>query len=126
MAITYSFYIATKLGPEQLMRTMLLALGVPWKPEEGGVVDAPNFRAGAGPVGARSREISQEDFGFSPDQIISFRTWGGEHEEGRRDLVRGTLAICQAVPGDAVLLFNGEIVLFMRTLGTLYVNSAYW
>src|SRR4051812_4257941 len=104
--IVYSFYISTKLDQEQLMRTMLLALGVPWKPGER-VVDASSFRASSSPVTGRSREISQEQFGFAPDQLIRFRTWEGEHEEGRRDLVRGTLAVCQAVAGDAVLLFNG-------------------
>jgi len=127
MAITYSFYISTGLGPEQLMRTMLLALGLPWNSDDGNVVDAPSFSAGAGPVEGRSREISLERFGFTPDQNLNFRTWDGDPGlKGKHDIVRGTLAICMAVTGDAVLLFNGETVLFMRKSNTLYVNSAYW
>jgi hypothetical protein len=46
--------------------------------------------------------------------------------EAREQIVRGALAICQATTGDAVLLFNGETVMFMRRAGTIYVNTAYW
>jgi len=82
MAITYSFYILTGLSSEQLMRTMLLALGVPRDPDDGRGVDAPNFSAAAGPVEGRSREISLERFGFTPDQNLNFRTWGSEYWRG--------------------------------------------
>lgn len=126
MSLDYSFYISTNLGPETLMRTFLLSLGLPWDPKDPCSTDTPRFSAGVGPVKRESREYRRERFGFAPDQYFVFRTWGEVAFEASEEITRGTLAICQAVPGDAVLLFNGESVLFMRRSGTLYVNSAYW
>ncbi|HYV48468.1 MAG TPA: SitI3 family protein [Myxococcaceae bacterium] len=126
MSLDYSFHISTTLGPETLMRTFLLSLGLPWDPKDPCSTDAPRFTAGVGPLPLDSREFRQEQFGFAPDQYFVFRTWSAYSVEAKAEIVRGTLAICQSVPGDAVLLFNGEIVLFMRKAGTLYVNSAYF
>jgi hypothetical protein len=126
MAIQYSFFIDTGLAPEQLMRTMLLALGVPWNPDDGCMVDTPSFSAGAAPFQGRSREIFRADFGFDANQFLNFRTRGEAAYNAEHEIVRGTLAICRAVTGDAILLFNGETVLFMRKEGTLYVNSEWW
>lgn len=126
MPLNYSFDISTTLGPETLMRTFLLSLGLPWDPKDPCSTDAPHFTASAGPLRPDSREWVREQRGFAPDQSFIFNTWGEGSVEAKEEIVRGTLAICQAVPGDAILLFNGEIVLFMRKEGTLYVNSAYW
>ena len=126
MSIDYSFHVSTTLGPETLMRTFLLSLGLPWDPKNPCSMDAPRFTAGVGPLPRDSREWMQEQRGLAPDQYFVFRTWSQYSVEAKEEIVRGTLAICQAVPGDAVLLFNGETVLFMRKSGTLYVNSAYW
>jgi len=127
MALDYRFSISTKLSPESLMRIFLLSLGLPWNANEGCEAHPGNFHVGAGPMNNRlSREIYLERFGFEPDVNFSFRTWGEVNVEAREQIVRGTLAICRAVTGDAVLLFNGEIVLFMRKAGTIYVNSAHW
>jgi len=76
--------------------------------------------------GGLSREIELERFGFDPNAYFVFNTWAAVSIEAREQIVRGTLAICRATTGDAVLLFNGEIILFIRKAGTLYVNTAYW
>src|SRR5262245_18660924 len=117
MSLDYSFYISTTLGPETLMRTFLLGLGLPWDPKDPCSTDAPRFAVSVGPQKRDSREFRREQFGFAPDQYFVFRTWGEYAYEASEEITRGTLAICQAVPGDAVLLFNGEIVLYMRTAG---------
>lgn len=127
MSLDYSFYLSTNLGPESLMRTFLLSLGLPWNPKDPCSVDASTFSADVGPCQqGHSRDIARERFGFDPDQYFVFRTSAAFDIEARGEIVRGTLAICRAVTGDAILLFNGEIALFMRKSGTLYVNSAYF
>jgi len=127
MSLDYSFYISTKLAPESLMRAFLLSLGLPRNPNDGCEAHPGNFHAGVGPThGGRSREYNQERFGFDPDVYFVFNTWADVSIEAREQIVRGTLAICRATTGDAVLLFNGEIVLFMRRAGIIYVNSAYF
>jgi hypothetical protein len=126
MSIDYSFYVSTNLSPESVMRTLILSLGVGPNPEDECNVGTPNFNAIAGRVRGRSREISLERFEFQPEVHIVFRTWPHLNSEAKAEIVRGTLAICRAIPGDAILLYNGEIVLFMRKAGELSVNSAYW
>jgi len=127
MSLDYSFHISTKLPPENLMRAFLLSLGLPWDPKDGCEAHPGNFHAWVGPMpGGRSREIWLERFGFDSNVYFVFNSWGEANVEAREQIVRGTLAICRAVNGDAVLLFNGEIVLFMRKAGTIYVNSAHW
>lgn len=126
MSLDYSFDISTKLAPESLMRAFLLSLGLPWDPNNGRVALTANFEAAIGPLQGRSREITTERLGFEPDLYFTFRTWGEVDVEAREQIVRGTLALCRAITGDAALLFNGERVLFMRKADTLYVNSTYW
>jgi hypothetical protein len=126
MSMDYSFSVATSLSPESLMRTFLLSLGLPRNPDNECNVETANFHAIAGPVRGRSREISLERFGFQPEVHLVFRTWPHLNPEAKAEMVRGTLAICRAIPGDAILLYNGEVVLFMRKAGQLYVNSGYW
>src|SRR5262245_58676648 len=109
------------------MRIFLLRLGLPGSPENDCGVRAPHFEAEVGPEhGGHSLEITKELFGFTPTSYFLFKTWGNVSIEGKEEIVRGTLGICQAVTGDAILLFNGETVLYKRTAGTLYVSSAYW
>ena len=126
MSIFYSFDVSTNRTPETLMRIFLLGLGLPRNPDDECDVDTPHFHAVAGQMRKESRDQLQELLGFYPDVSFVFRTWGDSSLEAKAEIVRGTLAICQAVAGDATLLFNGEIVLFQRKADTLYVNSAYW
>src|SRR4051812_8477744 len=121
MALSYTFDISTKVAPESLMRTFLLSLGLPWDPHKGCSATADTFDAGVGPLTGYSREITTEQLGFEPDTYFSFRTWADADIEAREQIVRGTLAICRAVTGDAALLFNGEYILFIRRAGTIYV-----
>jgi len=74
----------------------------------------------------RSREIKREYLGFEPDVTFMFRTWGGLAADAEEELVRGTLALCRATPGDAALLFNLETILFIRKADTIYVNTLYY
>lgn len=126
MSVDYSFDISTSLAPDHLMRTFLLRLGLPRNPDDDCAVSTPHFHAWAGPLSADFSEHMQENIGFRPNSTLLFRSWAAVGIEARAEIVRGTLAICQAIEGDAVLLFNGEIVLYKRTAGVLYVNSAYW
>lgn len=126
MSLDYSFDIATSLAPANLMRTFLLRLGLPRNPDDDCTVSTPHFHASVGPMSRDFSEHMLENVGFRPDAYFVFRSWAAADIEARAEIVCGTLAICQAVPGDAVMLFNGEIVLYMRKAGVLYVNSTYW
>jgi len=126
MSAFYSFDMSTKLAPESLMRTFLLSLGLPRDAGDKCDVGTPHFHASAGQLRKDSIDHLQGLLGFRPDVSFLFRTWAAAGIEAKAEIVRGTLAICQAVAGDAVLLFNGEVVLYMRKAGTLYVNAAYW
>lgn len=126
MSMDYTFYVLTNLSPESVMRAFLLSLGMPRNPDDECNVETPNFHAIAGRVTGRSREITLERFGFQPEVHVVFRTWPHLNPEAKAEMVRGTLAVCRAIPGDAILLYNGEVVLFMRKAGELSVNSEFW
>ena len=85
-----------------------------------------NFWAQANRPEGRSREIAQEMLGFTPEVYLWCKLLSSGAYEGTREITRGALAICAATEGDAILLFLGETVLFLRKSGTLYVNSEYW
>jgi hypothetical protein len=89
-------------------------------------VEAEHYHGWVGPLEGRSIEIATENLGFTPDQRFRFVTGRDAEREGEREIVRGTLAVCQAIEGDAVLLFNGETALYERRTGVLYLNSLYW
>lgn len=126
MALDYSFDISTSLAPESLMRAFLLSLGKLKDLKNEFEAGTDNFYATVCEVQARSREIRLEQLGFEPAVSFAFRTSADVDIEARKESVRGTLALCRTITGDAALLFNSEYILFIRKAGTIYVNSAYW
>jgi hypothetical protein len=126
MALDYSFDISSTLSPESLMRSFLMSLGMLGNLKNAFEAGTKNFYVMANRLEGRSREIAREQFGFEPRVNLTFRTGADTDVEAQEQIVRGTLAICRATTGDAVLLFNGEIILFIRRAGTIYVNTNYW
>lgn len=126
MALDYSFEISTNLSSENLLRAFLMSIGLTRNIKNPHEASTKHFYAMANDLQGRARDISREEYGFEPTVHLTFRTGADTNIEARAEIVRGTLAICRATAGDAVLLFNGEIILFIRRAGTIYVNTNHW
>lgn len=74
--------------------------------------------------GRSRRETFEEGFGFQPDVEFYFRMAkeADERREGYRTMLGVVLGLLQQEAGQAVLLFNGEIILLQRLDGDLTLN----
>ena len=64
-------------------------------------------------------------FGFDPLVSVGFRFINtADHRSAREILLHATLTLLEHA-GDAVLLFNGEVIVLQRIGGTLTVNQDY-
>ena len=103
----------------------------------------PGFKLADGTVSAQDLEIFthirepsdlkcqviEESFFFHPSVVVSFRLNAlGDRFAGRHRIIQATLTLLECSSGDAVLLFNGETVMFQRLDGRLTLNrvEGFW
>jgi len=80
------------------------------------------------PVSPGMVDIVREEFGIDPKVVFNFheiRSESPDEPHGPHAIVEGVQAVCRALPGDALLLFNGEVVELLKKDGVLYVNSKF-
>jgi hypothetical protein len=68
-----------------------------------------------------------EDIGIEPRSVVRFvLTKHKDLNAQQLNVLRVALYLLAAVPGDGVLLFNGEAVWLLRRQGQLILNSQLW
>jgi len=134
MPIFSNLYLDTNLQPEDALQVMADALGFKVdrsRDEEGNRKDSvgPGFLVHAHrPVSPGMVDIVREELGIDSKVVFNFhelRPASPEDPDGSHMIVKGAQAVCRALPGDALLLFNGEIVELLKKEGVLYVNSRF-
>ena len=75
-------------------------------------------------MGTEQCSFLKEELGIESSVSIMFRLDKFEDREHQRNvLLRATIELLCQVPGDAALLFNGEVVFLLRKEGELTLNS---
>lgn len=123
MASEYSLVISTDLAPIRALHIVSKGLGLKWEDSNTYLVGL-GVLVGATSQGGLGQSVIEEAFGFRPDISVLFRINPKEdHEKGRHTLLRATMELLRQIPGDAVLLFNGENIILQRIEGQLVLNE---
>ena len=126
MSLNYTLSIAGAHSNDALLEKIQLAKGYSMTTNE---IFAPGLRLRFSKPGPVDSQIIEEEFGFSPGVQIDFRVDKMSNPETvAMYLLRGCRALLDQTPGDAVLLFNGETVIFLRQAGRLVLNpvEGFW
>lgn len=126
MSLEYTLELASEARLSGLAERLSRVSG--YRQTGAGVV-APGIHVDFGIPGPLEAETITDEFGFQPRASITFRL--DKHMEPvklRVRLLRGCMALLSESTGDAVLLFNGETVIFLRRGGTLVLNrvEGFW
>lgn len=123
MAVEFSLVISTDIEPIQALHIVFKKVGLEWR-------DSNTYLVGPGVLvssirkGALGQSVIEEAFGFRPNISVFFRISPKEdYEKGRHTLLQATIELLRQVPGDAVLLFNGENIVLQRIGGQLVLNE---
>ncbi len=122
MSLHYDLRIATDLAPKQTLELLANGLKLRWE-EECRLVDK-GIVLGAMQERQSGQAIIQQAFGFKPTINVWF--WldpNQDYAQGKHSLLIAVIFLLRHLPGDAVLLFNGEIVRLQRINGQLIVNQ---
>jgi hypothetical protein len=137
MTTTYTLDLGDPLTVHEVEEVLARAA------EADGLADAPDVRFARPGAVLRSdlivsvsareqlpfRHAVDEVFGFTPKVGVLFRpSPGADPVEQRRDMVRLTVAVLAASPGDAYLGFEGEITHLVRLGGKLVItpDETFW
>lgn len=128
MSLDYDLYLETRTPAPDLLDMVSALRGL--KPKGGGF-EGPGISGRVFPVSPERRETLREGLGLDPTACVSFRVSLGpadrDQEEGHRGVrstLESSLALLDGLPGPAVLLFNGESPVFLRTREALTLNNA--
>ncbi len=123
MALEYQMYTGTDSSVSHLLEAIHDRTHLPWSRDHT-FLDAAGVQVSALACGRSRRELFEESFGFRFDVGVYFRLTGGQDErrEGYRTMLTIVVGLLQQEPGQAVLLFNDEIILLQRFDGDLALN----
>lgn len=74
---------------------------------------------------ALGQSVIQDEFQFTPTISIVFRIDPEDKKRGYDTAFSLAFGFIDQCPGDAVFLFNGEIVVFVKLHGSLSINERY-
>jgi hypothetical protein len=124
VALDYSLDIATELEPIQALHIVSDGLGLEWRTDT--LLEQPGVQVCAIKNSELGQSVIEEWFGFRPTISVLFRIFTNEdYEGGKHTLQQATMELLRQVPGDAVLLFNGETIVLQRIGGQLVLNQGW-
>ena len=130
MALEYGLYIQTDLNPERVMKLIFTSLGVDARIEKSKKRGVFFFTHASGLTTWAYRFKDNEpsliaaDLGIEAPMLILFHLDKFEDLDVQKHLLlRATIELLCQIPGDATLLFNGEVVWLLRKGGELILNS---
>ncbi len=125
MAVEYDLNIATELEPIQALHIISDGLNLKWRTDT--LLERPGIQVSAIPSPELRQSVIEEEFGgFRPTIFVLFRIFpNADYEGGIRILRQATMELLRQVPGDAVLLFNGETIVLQRLGGKLMLKEGW-
>ena len=128
MALEYDLYLDASSPLPEVLSLAASRRGLKAK---GDGFEGPGLSGRVFSVSKERRETIQEGLGLAPTVCVSFRVGldpaDADQEEGHRGMrgaLEATLALLDILPGPAVLLFNGESPVLLRTRAALTLNKA--
>ncbi len=123
MAIEYNFYVSTDTSASHLLHTIHQQSGLSWSRDHT-FLDSSGVQVSAVACGQSRQEMLEESFGFRFEAAVYFRLSKDpdEAQVGYRTMLEVVVGLLRREAGQAVLLFNGEIILLERFHGELVLN----
>ncbi len=123
MALEYQLYISTDSSASHLLEAIHDQFNLPWS-QDHMFLDPFGVQVSALACGQSRREAFVESFGFRFDVAVHFRLANelDERREGYLTMLTVVVGLLQQEAGQAVLLFNDEIILLQRFDGDLALN----
>ncbi len=129
MALDYSLLLQTDLHAKQALQLLFTGIEVDariqkWRQRVFISTDASGLIISAYRFKANEPRFIAEELGIEVSLSIGFRLDKFKDLDAQRHLLlQGTIELLRQVKGDAVLLFNGEVVWLLRKAGELILNS---
>lgn len=126
MSNHYSLSIS---GPDVLNRISDTLSAVPAYARDKFEIVAPGLIVSVSKPNRFELETIEEEFGFVPATSVVFQWYGVDDPVATRThLIRGCNALLEGHSKDAVLLFNGEVIVLLRRSNRLVLNpiDGFW
>lgn len=121
MAISYALELEAEVEPVRLLHIISDRLGLKQQKD---MLKGLGITVYAYCPDDSDKSLAEQEFGFRPGVCAGFRINSNSgYEEGMRSVLQASLTLLGEVPGDAVLLFNYETVLFQRTGGRFIADN---
>lgn len=121
MSLDYTLNIATDVSPEKIAALLAFTTGLREDGVDlwGGAVNARVIRkTGLG------QEIVEETFGFRPTIAVVFHVIPSEgYDTGLSGVARAVAQALRCLPGDAVLLKSGELMMLQRRSDEVVISD---
>lgn len=125
MALEYALELATRLKPRQALEALTdKPSGLTWG-EDGCFLFDESVQLTATEPLAITQNIIRDGFHFTPTLGIGFRHISNSDWDSFKETTLQAVVFLLEHSQDAVLLFNGETIVFQRLEGKLTFNSGY-
>ena len=125
MALEYDLHLTTSMKPRQALELLAGQIaGLDWGDDHSFLFD-PTVTMTATTSRTYTQSLFADTFRFAPTLGIGFRyVWESDYDRFRQLMLQATMLLLEHAR-DAVLLFNGEIIVLQRLGGQLAFNSDY-
>jgi len=124
MALSYELEMKTEISPIQALCIIADKCGLEWQQD---TLRGPGILVKADTLDDLEQSVTYAAFGFRPTLAVGFRIDPNQdYELGMGTVLRSTTILLQQVVGDAVLLFDYEIVVATRIGNQLAFNKHEW
>jgi len=130
VALEYALYLETNIAPKRALELLFGGVGIEAQigpsNRHGGVSSSsgPALMTYAYRTSVERASFLKEELDIQPQITILFRLDKQDPEAQKKVMLRAMIELITQFPGDAVLLFNGEVVWLLRTQGQLMLNSS--
>ncbi|PTL83159.1 SitI3 family protein [Vitiosangium sp. GDMCC 1.1324] len=125
MALEYTLHLTTALQPRRALERLTSQIdGLDWSEDGSFLVDTTVTIIATEPL-ARTRSLIEDVFHFVPTLRVGFRFVNNtDHDRAGQIMFQATMLLLEHAQ-DAILLFNGEIIVLQQFSGQLAFNSGY-
>jgi len=125
VASEFVLHLKTDIDKASVLRLLADAMDVSQDRESGDVITTV-VHATALEASLRRKQLFNEFFGFEPTLGVSFRIRSkSAYLAAKNSVLHASIALLRQVPGNAILLFNGESIVFERIDSRLIFNELF-